>query len=88
MTSDTPPPQTDPATEKAEARLATRRQSLMAIGRFAAATAPAMLVLLNHGTAAAKQGADDEGEKSMLGGLGEDRGDNNYNSHTGRHSHS
>ena len=36
-----------PAADDADARLATRRQSLLAISRFAAATAPAMLVLLS-----------------------------------------
>lgn len=36
--------------------LQTRRQSLKSIGRFAAATAPAMLVLLKAGEAAACHG--------------------------------
>ena len=44
-----------PSPEESE-RLLARRESLKAIGRFAAATAPAMLILLQSGSAAAKEG--------------------------------
>jgi len=67
----------DSQSDDAEARLATRRQSLLAIGRFAAATAPAMMVLLSHGAAQADAGENEGGE------AGEGHG---FNSHTGRHS--
>jgi hypothetical protein len=61
-------------------RLATRRQSLVAISKFAAATAPAMLVLLGQGTA---QAASDQGiANASSEGL-----ENGINPHTGRHSH-
>ena len=45
--------------EAASQELPSRRESLKQIGRFAAATAPAMLVLLEHGSASACD--DDEG---------------------------
>lgn len=41
--------------------LQTRRQSLKSIGRFAAATAPAMLVLLRPGEAGACHGGNGNG---------------------------
>jgi len=63
--------------EDAEQRLATRRQSLLAISRFVAATAPAMLVLLHHGTATAAT------EKPVAESADSDSG---INPHTGRHS--
>ena len=66
------------AIEDAEARLLARRESLRRIGRFAAVTAPAMLVLLDPALAAAaseEPAADDGWQKG------------NYNEHTRRHSH-
>ena len=65
------PAATVPA-QDSDARLRSRRQSLRQIGRFAAMTAPAMLVLLEHGTAAA------ESEEGGSHGV--------YNEHTRRHS--
>lgn len=69
-----------PAANDADARLATRRQSLLAISRFAAATAPAMLVLLSPVGASASS----DGKESENG----DGSDPHFNSHTGKHSHS
>ena len=65
------------SSDDTDPRLASRRQSLKAIGRFAAMTAPAMLVLLEHGAASA---ASEKPEAEP-----DDKG---YNEHTGRHSHS
>ena len=61
-----------PDAADAEARLLARRRSLLEIGRFAALTAPAMLVLLAPGTAGAS--SNDDGA------------DAHYNEHTHRHS--
>lgn len=60
-------------TDDADQRLQSRRQSLRQIGRFAAMTAPAMLVLLDHRVASAES---------------EDDIKSSYNEHTHRHSHS
>ena len=65
----------------ADARLASRRQSLKTIGRFAAMTAPAMLVLLEYGSAVAAS------EDSKGGDAASGNDDKGYNEHTGRHSH-
>ena len=67
------------SSDDTDPRLASRRQSLKTIGRFAAMTAPAMLVLLEHDTAVAAS-EDAKGANSE----GNDKG---YNVHTGRHSH-
>jgi len=80
MTDAQSPQNAVPPRQEPDSRLATRRQSLLTIGRFAAATAPAMLVLLNHGSAAAKE---DSSEK----GVGSGNDDKGYNEHTGKHSH-
>ncbi len=66
--------------EAADERLRSRRQSLRDIGRFAAMTAPAMLVLLEGGVASASEdGGKGGGEDSWKSG--------DYNDHTRRHSH-
>ncbi len=65
-------PETVPAGDAA-AELKSRRQSLKDIGKFVAVTAPAMLVLLEAGSAAAcntdsgnKTGWDKNGKKSAV----------------------
>ena len=84
MSSDPKPASALPAGNEADARLRSRRQSLRQIGRFAAMTAPAMLVLLEGSIAHA---ADDKGETEKETGTDGGWGKGDYNEHTHRHSH-
>jgi hypothetical protein len=83
MSSDRKPNVPEATTGDPEARLQSRRQSLRDIGRFAAMTAPAMLVLLDGGIAS----AEDKGETGDKGESDSGWQSGNYNEHTRRHSH-